>query len=467
MKINKLINTDYKTRIKSIKTNSQAIKKGDIFVCALGNIDKTKYIQEAINNKTSFIISNKPFYYDIPHYITNNPNKLLKEILDKYYHYPLTKINLVGITGTDGKTKTTTILKDMTNSSCLGTNGFIINNHVYSLNNTTPSLDIIYNCLNKSIKKKKKDVFMEVSSEAYLTKRIPYLHFNIGVFTNITKEHLDKHKTFKNYFNCKMQLLKNSSLVIINHDSKYFNKIKRVNTHYQTYGFKKSDITIKKYQLFMDHTVISFIYKNNIYQIDSPLIGIYNIYNLMAAILVLLNLNYPMPVILKSIKNIKPIIGRNEIIYQKEFTIMLDHAHTINATLNILKFINKFKKGRIITIVGCAGSRYQKKRKIIGKIVNKYSDICLYTSDDPREEKVSKIIKEMLSFYKKKKEYYIIEKREEAIEKALSIVQKDDIILVLGRGRDNIMHVQNKDIIYSDYDTIISKLKALNYLHKC
>lgn len=451
MRINKLLDTKYKTKIRKIKTNSQDIIKGDIFVCALGLIDKKKYIDDAIKRGCSFVIANEKINNNIPYKVVDDVNKTLKLMLDRYYDYPLKKVNLIGVTGTDGKTTMTTILKDMTNSSCIGTNGFILNNKVIQLENTTPSLDKVYSCIDKSIKKKKINIFMEVSSEAYLTKRIPNLFFDIAVFTNITKEHLDKHKTFDNYFQCKMELLRNSGLVILNRDSKYYDKIKKINDNYRTYGFKRSDITIKKYRLYLDHTYIMFNYQNKDYQIVSPLVGKYNIYNLMASFLVMLELNYDINDIIKRVKLIKKIIGRNEIVYQKDFTVMIDHAHTINATKNILKFIKGFKKGRLITVLGCAGNRYKEKRNIIGQMALKYSDIVIFTMDDPYDEDPNEIIDEMLKNNKRKKKYYRIVNRKLALEKAISLAKINDFVLVLGRGRDEIMHLGKQNIIHNDY----------------
>ena len=452
MRVNKLIKTKYKFKINGIKTNSKDIKKDDIFVCTLGNIDKKEYINDAIDKGCSMVVVNDEIEEKIPHIVVDNINMVLKNMLDKYYHNPFSKINFVGVTGTDGKTSITTMLKDMTNGACIGTNGFVCDNLVENLQNTTPSLDKVYECVNKAIKKKKKDIFMEVSSEAYLTKRIPNLFFDIGVFTDITKEHLDKHKNFDNYFKCKMKLLKNSGIVIINHDSKYFKKIKKVNGNYKTYGFKKSDITIIDYRLYLDRTYIKFRYDNNDYKVVSPLTGIYNIYNLMASILVMIELGYEIDYIIDRIDLIKKIPGRNEIVYNKDYLVMIDHAHTENAIKNILKFVNKFKKNRLIVVLGCAGGRYKEKRSKIGKLVLKYADITIFTSDDPRDENPNKIIDDMLkgkcTF---KKEYYRIIDRKMALKKAIRLVEDDDIILVLGRGRDSVMHLNGHDIEFNDY----------------
>ena len=160
MKINKLIDTKYKVKVKKIKTNSKDIEKGDIFVCTLGLIDKRKYIDDAIKKCCSFVLVNEEINYNIPHKVVDDINDTLWHMLNRYYDYPLKKVNLVGVTGTDGKTTITTILKDMTDGTCIGTNGFILKNKVIDLGNTTPSLDKVYDCLHKSIQKKKHNVFM-------------------------------------------------------------------------------------------------------------------------------------------------------------------------------------------------------------------------------------------------------------------------------------------------------------------
>jgi len=452
MRANKLIKTKYKFKINGIKTNSKDIKKDDIFVCTLGNIDKKEYISDAIDKGCSMVIANDEIEENIPYIVVDNINMVLKNILNKYYHNPFSKINLIGVTGTDGKTSITTMLKDMTNGACIGTNGFVCDNKIENLQNTTPSLDKVYECVNKAIKKNKKDIFMEVSSEAYLTKRIPGLFFDIGVFTDITKEHLDKHKSFDNYFKCKMKLLKNSGIVIINHDSKYFKKIKKVNSNYKTYGFKKSDITIIDYRLYLDRTYIKFNYENNDYEVVSPLVGIYNIYNLMASILVMIELGYKIDDIIDRIDLIRNIPGRNEIVYNRDYLVMIDHAHTENAILNILKFVRSFKKNRLIVVLGCAGGRYKEKRSKIGKLVLKYADITIFTSDDPRDEDPNKIIGDMLKGNSTfKKEYYRIIDRKMALKKAIRLVEDNDIILVLGRGRDSVMHLNGYDVEFNDY----------------
>lgn len=461
MKINKLIRTNFDVNINGIKTNSKDIKKGDVFVCTLGNIDKNNYINDAISKGCKLIVTDKNIECDVPVIKVNDINKTLKGMLERFYEYPLISRNLIGVTGTDGKTTTASIIRDMLNGASIGTNGLEFGDYHEEISNTTPSLDKLYKYFSKIKENNIKDIVMEVSSESYLTNRIPDLTFDIGVFTNITTEHLDKHKDFNNYFECKMNLIKNSNIVIINRDCKYFKKIIKYNNNYLTYGKKRSTLCLKKYKLFLDKTIIWVKYKKKIYKIESPLVGRFNIDNLMAAILSLLALNYDIDDIIDRIKLIKKVKGRMEIINVNEKEVIIDYAHTINATLNVLKFIKKYSNKNIITVVGCAGGRFKEKRNIIGKIVLKYSKLVIFTSDDPRNEDPVLIIDDMLKD-NKKENYYRIINREEAIKLALSICKENEILLILGKGRDNYMAIGNDYITYSDIKVIenyIDKVK--------
>ena len=428
-----------------IKTNTKEIKKGDIFVCTLGGYDKTKYIQDAKKKKCSFVITQSDINIDIDLY--------LKELLDKKYHYPLENMNLIGITGTDGKTTVVTILREMLGGASIGTNGVEYLDKKIEINNTTPSLDNLYRYFNIINNAKIKNTIMEVSSESYLTKRIPHLTFDIGVFLNISKEHLDKHPSFNNYLECKKELLENSKIRIINRDSKYFKEITDGLDNYYTFGFKKSDLRIIKYRLSINNTHVWFKYENKKYHIISPLLGKYNIYSLAGSILCMLKMGYAIDDVIRRINDIKTIPGRMERLFRHEKEIIIDYAHTIGATKNILLFLKKHSKKKIITIVGCAGGRYKEKRPLIGCYAMKYSKKVIFTSDDPRDEKVINIINEMIG-KSRKNNYYIVSNRRDAIITGLSICQKNDLLLILGKGRDNYMAINNDKIEYCDIEVI-------------
>lgn len=429
----------------NIKTNSKDIKKGDIFVCALGNYDKTKYIKDAKKKKCSRVITQNDINIDI--------NLYLKELLDKKYNYPLEGKNLIGITGTDGKTTTASILRMMISGASIGTNGVEYLDKQIDIANTTPSLDYLYQYFNLINEKNIQNIIMEVSSESYLTKRIPNLMFDVGIFLNISKEHLDKHPSFNNYLECKKELLRNSKIKIVNRDLENFKYLINGLDNYYTFGFKKSDLRIIKYKLSFNNTQIWFKYAKKKYHIVSPLLGKYNVYSLVGAILCMLKLNYKMEDIINRINNIKKIPGRMEKLTFKGKKIMIDYAHTIKATRNILSFLKKYSKMKIITIVGCAGGRYREKRSLIGKYVLEYSQIVIFTSDDPRDENPVDIINEMIG-KSNKKNYYIVPNRRDAIITGLSICRKNNLLLILGKGRDNYMAIKEDKIEYSDINVI-------------
>lgn len=443
---------------KNIRVNTKDIKKGDIFVCTTGLMDKHEFIPDAIKKGCSLVITDRDISDKIKYLKVRDIDRYLRYLLDIKYDYPLDNVNLIGVTGTDGKTTAASIIKDMINGSYIGTNGVRYQEMVIDTNNTTPSIDYLFEYFQMFKERRVHDIVMEVSSESYLTKRIPTLKFNVGIFLNISYEHLDKHHTFENYLSCKKELLKNSDIKIINRDDKYFKEIIKDIDYYLTFGKKKSDLRIKDYQLLEDKTIITFIYQKKEYKVVSPLIGEYNVYNLASSILTLLALNYSMNDIIKRIKNIKVIPGRMEHFYIKNKHVVIDYAHTIKATNEVLKFMDLFHHKKIITVLGCAGGRYIEKRPLIGKIVLKYSKKAFFTMDDPRWEDPHDIIHDMLSMTKKKN-YEIIINREEAIKKAINEAMRDDLVLILGKGRDNYMIINDEKIPYNDIDVLESLKK--------
>ena len=456
MYLKDIINTNSNIKFNNIKLNSKDIKKHDLFIPFSGIKNRNNYIEDALSKKCSCIITDINYNHKKV-FKVNNLNKEIINIFNKYYHYPLKNTNLIGVTGTDGKTTIASILKDMLNCPSIGTNGFIINNKSYLLNNTTPSLDILYDCFNKS--REYKNIVMETSSEAYLTNRIGNLQFDVGIFTNITKDHLDKHKTLDNYINCKLELFKHSKISILNHDSKYYKIFKNNSKKVFSYGFNKySTLRILNYKLYLNYSIILFKYKNIKYKIKYNLVGKFNVYNIAACILTLLSLNYNIDDIINRINNIKQVMGRMDMIYNNKFKIIIDYAHTENSTKNVLNFYKKFNKN-IITIVGCAGGRFKDKRKSIGKIVLKYSKLVIFTMDDPRYENPNDIIKDMIN-NSHKKNYLIEINRRVAIEKAINLIN-NGIILILGKGIDNYMAINDKKIPYNDYKTTFDILKNM------
>ncbi len=448
-----------------IQTNSKKVKKNDIFICIHNNLeDRHDFIEEVIKKKPCCIIVDKDINIKtkIPIIKVNNTNDTIYQILKNYYNYHLNEIKLIGITGTDGKTTTAIVARELLNyfdrTTYLGTNGFYIDNKKYNTKNTTPALEDIFYYINETKNNNNNNLIMEISSEGLIRNRCHNLIFDYCILTNITQDHLNVHKTIFEYVKSKSKLFKqvNSNTInILNIDDKYFNYIKKAsNKNIITYGTnKKADFYFYNIKENDQNTTFELLVNNKVYNITSPLRGKFNVYNLVAAIALVSCFNINIDSIIEKIKDLKQVTGRMHYLdFKQNYTIILDYAHTINATKEILEYVNKIKKNNIITVVGCAGSRDTTKRNDIGKLVSKYSDHVIFTADDPRYEDPKQIIDEMTKGIDNN--YDIITNRKKAIIRALKLAKENDIVLVLGKGLDNYMAIKNKYKKYSDYKII-------------
>lgn len=465
MKISEIFK-EYKGKdieISGIKTNSKEVNKNDMFVCIKGaNIDRHDYIDEAIKKGASFLVTAKDVKTTIPYIKVENPNKELFNVLSKFYDYPQNKLTLIGITGTDGKTTSAKIIQQLIgDDSCgyIGTMGADCAYFKELTSNTTPALETIFKYLNEFVKNNIKYVVIEVSSEAYFYNRIDGLIFDYALLTNITSEHLNTHKTIENYVNCKKQLFINSKKQILNIDDEHFEEIKEISNSHLTYGYNnKANLFIKNYELYPNKSIIEYNYKGINYKYETSLLAKFNINNLALVLLTIYALNINLVNIEDKLKELV-IYGRMEKVDEKQdYYCIIDYAHTTNAIKNVLEFVKTLKVNRIITITGQAGGREKEKRKDIGKIVLDYSDYAILTEDDPRDEKVSDIIKMML-LDTNKTNYEIIEDRKLAIKKAISIAKPNDLLLFLGKGSDKYMAYKEARAYYDEKEEIIKAIK--------
>jgi len=460
-KINELYNCVYDTKIKDIKINSKDVTEGDLFVCTKGiNTDRHDFIEEAIENGASFLVVKKDGNYKVPYIKVDDPNKELPILSKKFYDYTDNILKLIGVTGTDGKTTTSMIIRDLLgHDECgyIGTNG--IEGKIFNaqVTNTTPECHILYKYLSMFLKEGLNYTSMETSSEAFYRKRLDSFKFDVGIMTNITGDHLNIHRTFENYIDSKMKLfdqLKPQGVAILNIDDKYYDYFKNVNRTILTYGKdKNADLRIVDIKEKINGTDITFTFKGKEYNIESPLLGEFNVYNLMASMLCLSCFNIDIDEIISRVKNIRIPKGRCEVFnFNTDYNVVLDYAHTVNGLTSILDYLNKIKQNKIITVTGSAGGREQEKRKEMGKVVLGKSDLVIFTMDDPRNEDPKAIIKEMID--SNHGNYEIIVDRTLAIKHALDIAEKEDIILIAGKGRDSYMAIGDEYIPYCDYDVI-------------
>ena len=461
-RLNDIFDCQYDIPINDIKINSKEVKDGDLFICIKGvTADRHNFIEEAINNGASSLLVSKGYNYSIPYIKVKDTNLELNKIAKKFYDYN-DSIKLIGVTGTDGKTTTATLIKQLLGEDIcglIGTTGVKGKNYIANSKNTTPEGIYIYKHLKEFEKEELKYCVIETSSEAFLRNRLDTFIFDIGIHTNITKDHLNYHKTMENYIKCKSKLFKKlnkEGYAILNIDDKHYEDMFKVCTkNILTYGTnKKADLLIKDIKEYENKTEFKIIFNNKEYPIISPLLGKYNVYNLSAAILTLKALNITLEETIKKIKNLTLPKGRLDFIeFNQDYKIILDYAHTPNALDKLLTFLNKIKKNRIITVTGSAGGREKEKRKEMGKIVLEKSNYVIFTMDDPRNENPNKIIDDLISNSTLTNYERIID-RKEAIKKAFVIAKKDDIILIAGKGRDSYMAIGNEYIYYNDYEVI-------------
>lgn len=458
-KLRDLIDYDLDLNITGITDDSRLVKDGFLFVATKGyNVDHFDYIDDAIKNGCSFIVCDREFNKNFPHIVVDNIFETYIELCKKYYEVDPKDFSLIGVTGTDGKTTTTTIIKELLEECAyIGTNGVWVNDIEESTSNTTPCISELYEDLKIIKDNNVNTVSMEVSSEALLHDRVHGFIFDVVCFTNITGDHLNVHKSFDDYIACKMKLLdhvKDDGYIVFNGDDSTLKTINKKNAI--SFGFNEdNDYVISDVKYLKRKTIITLRNNDLEWTINSPFIGEYNVYNVVMAFIVGHLFKVDDCLLLNKIEQLRPIKGRCEFLdYGQDFDIVLDYAHTINGINSILDTFSNYET--IITVTGSAGGREVEKRSVIGKSVIEKSDFAIFTMDDPRFEDPDEIIDQMVG---DNKDYYRIVDREDAIRFALSIAYPGSVVLILGKGRDNYMAIKDKKIHYNDFDVITNYFK--------
>ena len=448
-----------------ISINSKTIKKNEIFLCIKGiNVDRHDYIDEAIENGAVAIISKKDIDINIPYIKIDNLDEIWPSLYEKFYHYPQNELNIIGITGTDGKTSITTIIQTLLgNDICgyIGTNGYNCKYFDKKTNNTTPGPESLYQYLREFLDHNIKYVALETSSEAFYHHRLDDINFISAGISNIKSEHLNTHKTLENYISCKKELFKkNKGYAILNSNDKYYEEFKLLSNNILSYGYKKEDdLYIKDYKCHPNKTDITFIYQNKEYNIISPLLAKFNIENLACALLICLSLDFKIEDLLKNISNLS-ILGRMQVIdNHQDFYCIVDFAHTPNALERLFEFTKTLKYNHLITIMGQPGQRDSIKRKDVGELLINNSDLAILTADDPRDEDLDQIFDMMLEKVKDANNYIRIYDRKEAIEYAFDHAEKNDLVLILGKGNERYMKINDQLIPFYDVEIANELLK--------
>lgn len=446
----------------ALKTDSRAVKPGDTFI-AIPNVarDGHDYIEEAIANGATKIIAEHGSY-KVETIIVESTREYLKTYLYENY-YPLIKdIKLIGLTGTNGKTTiclmTYQILKMLKkNVAYMGTIGFYYGDVKKPMVNTTPDVDVLYNMLLEAKENGVEYFVMEVSSHALDKDRIHGLEFDEVAFTNLTQDHLDYHKTLENYANAKRILFtktRNDKIAIINGDDEHYQHFVLESNNNIIIGQHDSDVKILEMSFSHLGTIFKFEYLNHEYQARLNMVGRYNIYNYLIALLLVNKLGVKIEDILALNDKLKAPAGRMELLKYGTNSIFVDYAHTPDAVINVLKSAEEFKNGRIITIIGCGGDRDATKRPIMGKAALEHSDYVIFTSDNPRSEDPQMILDDITNGLSGSN-FEIEVDRQKAIIKGMQQLKHNDILMILGKGHEDYQITKTGKHHFSDQEEVM------------
>ena len=369
-------------------------------------------------------------------------------------------MKLIGVTGTNGKTTIGYMMYQMMTMldipcAYMGTIGFYYCGNFIKMVNTTPDVDVLYDYFIKAKDAGCKVLVMEVSSHALAKDRIHGLEFDEVAFTNLTQDHLDFHKTLENYANAKQLLFKKTrgkKIAVINGDDSHASHFELEGNHNLLISDTKGDVLIQNIEFSHLGTTFTFKYQEKEYQTHIQMVGRYNVYNYLTAMLLIHELGYEIDAILALNTKLKAPKGRMELIVYGTNGIFVDYAHTPDATLNVLESAQEFKKGKIITIIGCGGDRDTTKRPIMGEIACKHSDHVIITDDNPRTEDPQKIINDILVGVSG--DYEVINDRHLAIAKGMSLLKENDILMILGKGHEDYQIIGTEKIHFSDQEEV-------------
>lgn len=455
--------------IHGISPDSRMIRKGFLFIAIKGSLSNGHdYIQNAIENGAEAIIGSELLANDVsvPYLRLVDPRDALARCAANFYDHPSKKFKLIGVTGTNGKTSVASLLFKLAKSlgksvGLISTIQYQINEQVFESKFTTPGPEILQGLMQKMVEAKCDYVFMEVSSHAIDQKRVAYLDFDQGIFTNISHDHLDYHGSFRNYLDTKKMFfdtLKKDAHGVVNVDDKHGEYM------LQNSMAKPVKFALKK---LADHK--GKVLANDLYglhmKIDEKelylkLTGLFNAYNIMAVYSSALRIfEVEEAILFQEISNLNPIEGRMDVlrIMTKNSLGIVDYAHTPDALKNVLKSISEFKKNRIITIIGCGGDRDKTKRPMMAKIASVYSDLVILTSDNPRTEDPEFILDQMENGLNEEemKSVLRVTDRDLAIKMAVQLLQENDILLVAGKGHEKYQEVKGVKTPFDDKEKLL------------
>ncbi|MCR5260243.1 MAG: UDP-N-acetylmuramoyl-L-alanyl-D-glutamate--2,6-diaminopimelate ligase [Candidatus Gastranaerophilales bacterium] len=458
--------------VTGISYNSKTTKKGDIFVCLVGeNSDGHNFAKMAEENGAVALMTEKILDTKLPQIKVQSTRHQIADIAAAFYEYPSKNINMIGVTGTNGKTTVTHLLQkiyEATGDKCgiIGTLGykFKSTDNYAEAKHTTPQAPEFQAVLSHAVENNIKTIATEVSSHSLEQNRVGGTEFNTAVLTNLTQDHLDYHITMNNYFEAKAILfrgLKAGSKAVINNDDEYAERFKSVvpeKVEIITYGVKKdADYKAENISFSMHGAEYTLVTKDTSKKVSLQLNGMFSVYNTLAAIATAHSNGIELDTIIKVLEETKGVAGRFEAVH-KHPLVIVDYAHTPDGLENVLKAAAELKgeNSRLICLFGCGGDRDATKRPKMGKIADEKADIIVVTSDNPRSENPDLIISDIMAGIQtvNPKRVFVEPDRRKAIELLKKISEPADIIMVAGKGHEDYQILKDKTIHFDDREEV-------------
>ncbi|MDD4110608.1 MAG: UDP-N-acetylmuramoyl-L-alanyl-D-glutamate--2,6-diaminopimelate ligase [Clostridia bacterium] len=467
IEIKRIIGQIENLQVDNLTYDSKKVVGGTVFFCLKGeNADGHNYVNDAVAKGATLIICQRQVQVNIPQIIVENSRKAFSICCRNFFGNPIKDLKLIAITGTNGKTTTSFLIRSILESAgksvgLIGTQGAYIGNQYFETNLTTPDPQVLHKILRTMVNNKIEYVVMEVSAHSLALEKLEGICFDVGVFTNFTQDHLDYFKTMDNYKETKLKLF-NGNLIknaVLNFDDEVGLEISRdIKVPFISYGLKNPTdifaIDINKKSTSSQYVVNIC---DNILNIKSNLLGEFNVYNSLAAAGATFQLGINCKDIKKGLEKIESVPGRfNSMNLSNGAMVVIDFAHTPDGIEKILTAIKQLPVNRLITIFGCGGNRDKGKRPQMGEMAEKLSDFVVLTSDNPRFENPELILDDIENGMVSNRHIRIVD-RKEAINFAINFSKKGDVIAICGKGAEEYQDINGVKSPYNDFDVVIEK----------
>ncbi|WP_100011049.1 UDP-N-acetylmuramoyl-L-alanyl-D-glutamate--2,6-diaminopimelate ligase [Lentibacillus sediminis] len=462
--------------VAAIAIDSRKVEKGSLFVCLKGfAADGHAYAGEAAENGAAAIIAQKPIETELPLIIVPDTGRALAMLSAAFYQNPTAELPLIGVTGTNGKTTVTYLLEKIfqenrKKTGVLGTIQMKIRSDVYPVANTTPDALFLQKSFRSMLDAGVEQAVMEVSSHALDLGRVYGCDFDIAVFTNLSRDHLDYHEDMKEYLHAKSLLFSqlgntyedsSKKFAVLNADDpagQYL--IKKTSQQVITYGLQETALVrAEETRMTQDGSSFRLVTPAGAVPVSTKLVGKFNIYNMLAASAAALAAGVSLEVIKTALKGMTGVNGRFEPVAKGQpYQVLVDYAHTPDSLENVLQTILEFATGNVYVVAGCGGDRDRSKRPLMAAMAVKYADFAIFTSDNPRTEDPQHILNDMTKGLSETN-YQTVADRKTAIRMAIDLAEEDDVVLIAGKGHETYQQIGDEKVEFDDRQTAAEAIK--------